>query len=208
VVGAPNIQEFSPAEGAILHIKELDDVASVAKTMKNIASNPDAFNQSLRWKYDGPSDSFKALIDMAAVHSSCRLCIHIATKIHEKEERTPKFTNRPCSCSSKKGTVYHLFVRERGQFKSESFYLRSGQITLGALESAVLAKFRSLNHVPVWKDERPPSIRGGDDLKVYKIYPVGLTQRQALYGFRFRDDSELERYIKDHPCAKLEVIFV
>ena len=48
VVGAPNIQEFSPGEGAILHIKELDDVASVAKTMKNIASNPDAFNQSLR----------------------------------------------------------------------------------------------------------------------------------------------------------------
>ncbi|CAO2188570.1 unnamed protein product [Urochloa humidicola] len=165
VVGAPNIQEFSPGEGAILHIKELDDVASVAKTMKNIASNPDAFNQSLRWKYDGPSDSFKALIDMAAVHSSCRLCIHIATKIHEKEERTPKFTNRPCSCSSKKGTVYHLFVRERGQFKSESVYLRSGQMTQRALESAVLAKFRSLNHVPVWKDERPPSIRGGDDLK-------------------------------------------
>ncbi|CAL4999314.1 unnamed protein product [Urochloa decumbens] len=132
VVGAPNIQEFSPGEGAILHIKELDDAASVAKTMKHIASNPGAFNQSLR----------------------------------------------------------------------------SGQITLGALESAVLAKFRSLNHVPVWKDERPPSIRGGDDLKVYKIYPVGLTQRQALYGFRFRDDSELEQYIKDHPCAKLEVIFV
>jgi glycoprotein 3-alpha-L-fucosyltransferase len=48
VVGAPNIQELSPGEGAILHIKELDDVVSVAKTMKNIASNPDAFNQSLR----------------------------------------------------------------------------------------------------------------------------------------------------------------
>jgi glycoprotein 3-alpha-L-fucosyltransferase len=64
-----------------------------------------------RWKYDGPSDSFKALIDMAAVHSSCRLCIHIATKIHEKE-------------------VYHLFVRERGQFKSESFYLRYGSVTV------------------------------------------------------------------------------
>ncbi|KAM3211005.1 hypothetical protein ACQJBY_064695 [Aegilops geniculata] len=125
VVGAPNIQEFSPGEGAILHIKELDDVISVAKTMKHIASNPDAFNQSLRWKYDGPSDSFKALIDMAAVHSSCRLCIHIATKIHEKEERTPKFMNRSCSCSSKRGTVYHLFVRERGRFKTESIYLRS-----------------------------------------------------------------------------------
>ncbi|KAK3123650.1 hypothetical protein QOZ80_8AG0634130 [Eleusine coracana subsp. coracana] len=208
VVGAPNIQEFSPGEGAILHIKELDDVASVASTMKNIASNPDMFNQSVRWKYDGPSDSFKALIDMAAVHSSCRLCLHIATKIYEKEEKSPKFMKRPCSCSSKKGTVYHLFVRERGRFKTESIYLRSDQLTLGALEKAVLSKFGSLNHVPVWKNERPPSIRGGSELKVYKIYPLGLTQRQALYGFRFKDDSELEKYIKDHPCAKLEVIFV
>jgi glycoprotein 3-alpha-L-fucosyltransferase len=76
------------------------------------------------------------------------------------------------------------------------------------LEKAVLAKFRSLNHVPVWKDERPPSIRGGNKLKVYRMYPMGLTQRQALYGFRFRNDSELEKHIKDHPCAKLEVIFV
>jgi glycoprotein 3-alpha-L-fucosyltransferase len=42
----------------------------------------------------------------------------------------------------------------------------------------VLGKFRPLNHVPVWKDERPPSIRVEDDLKVYMIYPVGLTQRQ------------------------------
>lgn len=208
VVGAPNIQEFSPGEGAILHIKELDDVISVAKTMKHIASNPDAFNQSLRWKYDGPSDSFKALIDMAAVHSSCRLCIHIATKIHEKEERTPKFMNRSCSCSSKRGTVYHLFVRERGRFKTESIYLRSDQLTLGALESAVHDKFRSLKHVPVWKDERPSSIRGGDELKVYKIYPIGLTERQALYKFQFSDDAEVARYIKGHPCAKLEVIFV
>ncbi|ONL98563.1 Putative fucosyltransferase-like protein [Zea mays] len=137
---------------------------------------------------------------MAAVHSSCRLCIHIATKIHLKEERTPKFTNHPCSCSTKKGTVYHLFIRERGWFKLESIYMRygsftivitlqskdierSGQLTLGALESAVLGKFRSLNHVPVWKDERPPSIRGGDDLKLYRIYPVGLTQHQAFVRF-------------------------
>uniref|UniRef100_A0A0E0QK73 Fucosyltransferase n=1 Tax=Oryza rufipogon TaxID=4529 RepID=A0A0E0QK73_ORYRU len=224
VIGAPNIQEFSPGEGAILHIKELDDVPSIAKTMKHIASNQEAFNQSLRWKYDGPSDSFKALIDMAAVHSSCRLCIHVATKIHEKEERTPKFMNRPCSCSSKRGKVRpsHLSnSREDACSSNNRGFMdavmvrcrqcqasRSDQLTMGALESAVLAKFRSLNHVPVWKDERPPSIRGGDELKVYKIYPIGLTQRQALYQFRFRDDADLDKYIKDHPCAKLEVIFV
>ncbi|XP_020110975.1 glycoprotein 3-alpha-L-fucosyltransferase A-like [Ananas comosus] len=208
VVGAPNIQDFAPAPGSILHIKELSDVSSIAQTMKHLAADPDAYNRTMRWKFEGPSDSFKALVDMAAVHSSCRLCIHLATKIREKEEKTAKFQNRPCSCSSNKGTVYHLFVRERGRFEMESIFLRSDKLTVEALEFAVLEKFRSLNYVPIWKNERPASIRGGDELKIYRIYPVGLTQRQALYSFKFKDDADLKRYIKNNPCTKLEVIFV
>ncbi|KAJ4745252.1 3-alpha-L-fucosyltransferase [Rhynchospora pubera] len=208
VVGAPNILEFAPSPGSVLHIKESKDVESVAATMKHLAANPDAFNQTLRWKYEGPSDSFKALVDMAAVHSSCRLCIFIATNIHKKEEANEKFHKRPCSCSSNSETTYHLFVRERGRFKTESIFLRSGNLTLKALELAVLEKFKSLNHVPVWKNERPPSLRGSTELKVHKIYPVGLTQRQGLYNFRFKDDLEFEKYIKENPCAKLEVVFV
>ncbi|XP_010943065.1 glycoprotein 3-alpha-L-fucosyltransferase A [Elaeis guineensis] len=208
VIGAPNIQDFAPSPGSILHIKELNDVASVAKTMIHLATHPVAYNQSLRWKYEGPSDSFKALVDMAAVHSSCRLCIHLATKIQESEEKTARFLNRPCNCTRSTGTVYHLFVRERGRFELESIYLRSGNLSLGALESAVLTRFRSLNHTPIWKNERPESIRGNDELRIYRIYPVGITQRQALYTFRFNDDGDLERYIKSNPCGKFEVIFV
>lgn len=48
VVGAPNIEDFAPSPGSILHIKELEDVQSVAKRMKYLAENPDAYNQSLR----------------------------------------------------------------------------------------------------------------------------------------------------------------
>lgn len=48
VVGAPNIQDFAPSPGSILHIKELEDVESVAKTMRYLAENPEAYNQSLR----------------------------------------------------------------------------------------------------------------------------------------------------------------
>ena len=81
-------------------------------------------------------------------------------------------------------------------------------MTLEALEAAVLMKFKSLKHVPVWKQERPESIRGGDELKVYRIYPVGLTQRQALYSFKFKGDADLRSYIENNPCAKFEVIFV
>lgn len=147
-------------------------------------------------------------MDMAAVHSSCRLCIHLATRIQEIEEKSAVFQNRSCSCTSNMGTVYHLFVRERGRFKMESIYLRSGKLTLKALESAILAKFRSLNHTPIWKNERPTILRGGNDLKIHRIYPVGITQREALYTFRFNNDAELEKHIKSNPCAKLEVIFV
>ncbi|OVA15676.1 Glycosyl transferase [Macleaya cordata] len=208
VVGAPNILDFAPSPGSVLHIKELDDVPSVAKTMKYLAENPDAYNQTVRWKYDGPSDSFKALVDMAAVHSSCRLCIHLATKIWETEERRPGLKKRPCKCTRGLETVYHLYVRERGRFQMDSIFLRSGNVTLEALESVVLAKFKSLNHVPIWKQERPERIRGGDELKVYRIYPVGMTQRQALYTFRFKGDSDLRSYLERNPCAKFEVIFV
>lgn len=48
VVGAPNIQDFAPSPGSVLHIKELSDVEKVAKTMKYLDENPRAYNQSLR----------------------------------------------------------------------------------------------------------------------------------------------------------------
>ncbi|KAK4783950.1 hypothetical protein SAY86_018318 [Trapa natans] len=206
VIGAPNIQEFAPSPGSLLHIKDLSDVAEVSKTMKYLSENPKAYNETLRWKSEGPSDSFKALVDMAAVHSSCRLCVHLATAIQEKEEKSPSFKERPCNCTRGSETVHHIYVRERGRFKMESLFLRS--LTLEALESAVLKKFNSLKHVPIWKQERPDSIRGGNALKVYRIYPLGLTQRQALYTFRFSSDSDLKAHVENNPCAKFEVIFV
>ncbi|XP_015058382.1 glycoprotein 3-alpha-L-fucosyltransferase A-like [Solanum pennellii] len=208
VVGAPNIQDFAPSPTSVLHIKELKDAASVAKTMKYLAENPIAYNESLRWKFEGPSDAFKALVDMAAVHSSCRLCILLATRIREKEERSPKFMKRPCKCTRGTETVYHVYVRERGRFEMDSIFLRSNNLSLQAFESAVLAKFKSVKHVPVWKEERPQVLRGGDELKIYKVYPLGLTQRQALYSFRFNGDTEFKNYIESHPCARFEAIFV
>ncbi|KAL2927597.1 putative fucosyltransferase-like protein [Bienertia sinuspersici] len=206
VVGAPNIQDFVPCPGSVLHIKELKDVDSVAKTMNYLAKNPVAYNQSLRWKYDGPHDSFKALVDMAAVHSSCRLCIYLATRIHENEEKSQGFKKRPCKCSRGSETIYHVYVRERGRFEMESIFLRN--LTMEGLESAVLKKFSNLRHVPIWKPERPESIRGGDELKIYRIYPLGKTQREALYTFKFEGESDLRSHVENNPCSKFEVIFV
>lgn len=63
-------------------------------------------------------------MDMAAVHSSCRLCIHLATMIQEQEEKGPDFKKRPCRCNKGSETVHHLYVRERGRFYMESIFLR------------------------------------------------------------------------------------
>ncbi|KAI3448108.1 hypothetical protein Pfo_004773 [Paulownia fortunei] len=208
VIGAPNIQDFAPSPGSLLHIREVEDVDSVSKRMKYLAENPSAYNESLRWKFEGPSDSFKALVDTATVHSSCRLCIYLATKIQDNDEKTPEFKKRPCKCTRGLKTMYHIYVRERGRFEMESIFLRSDNLTLEALSSAILLKFKSLKHVPIWKPERPESLRGGDELKVHKIYPVGMTQRQALYTFRFKGDSDFRYHIESHPCAKFEVVFV
>lgn len=72
----------------------------------------------------------------------------------------------------------------------------------------MLTKFKSHKHVPIWKQERPESLRGGDNFKIYRIYPVGLTQRQALYTFRFKGDADFRSHVESNPCAKFEVIFV
>ncbi|KAG7582529.1 Glycosyl transferase family 10 [Arabidopsis suecica] len=208
VVGAPNIEEFAPSPDSFLHIKQMDDVKAVAKKMKYLADNPDAYTQTLRWKHEGPSDSFKALIDMAAVHSSCRLCIFVATRIREQEEKSPEFKRRPCKCTRGSQTVYHLYVRERGRFDMESIFLKDGNLTLEALKSAVLAKFNSLRHEPIWKKERPATLRGDGELRVHGIYPLGLTQREALYNFKFEGNSSLSTHIQRNPCPKFEVVFV
>nr|AAO64480.1 core alpha 1, 3-fucosyltransferase [Arabidopsis thaliana] len=209
VVGPPNIEEFAPASDTFLHIKTMEDVEPVAKRMKYLAANPAAYNQTLRWKYEGPSDSFKALVDMAAVHSSCRLCIFLATRVREQEEESPNFKKRPCKCSrGGSDTVYHVFVRERGRFEMESVFLRGKSVTQEALESAVLAKFKSLKHEAVWKKERPGNLKGDKELKIHRIYPLGLTQRQALYNFKFEGNSSLSSHIQNNPCAKFEVVFV
>lgn len=78
-----------------------------------------------------------------------------------------------------------------------------------AFEAAVLLKFKSLKHEPIWKNERPEILRGDANvLKIYRIYPVGMTQRQALYTFSFKSSTAFMSHIKSNPCAKFEVIFV
>ena len=81
-------------------------------------------------------------------------------------------------------------------------------MTLIALHDAIIRKFASMNYVPIFKSGRPAVIQGDDVLRIHRIYPVGMTQRQALFTWKFQSDEDLRDYIEKHPCANFEVIFV
>lgn len=92
-----------------------------------------------------------------------------------------------------------------------SFFLcmcRESNLTLKGLVEAVLQKFTAIQHEPIWKGDRPEMIRGDSNLRVYRIYPVGLTQREALYSWSFKSDEGFKEIVRQHPCSNFEVIFV
>lgn len=93
-------------------------------------------------------------------------------------------------------------------FLPYSLSFRSTNLTTSGLKNAVFTKFKSLNHVPIWWDERPAVIRGDGTLKIHTLYPVGLNQRKALYTPHFHTDVEVSNYVEANPCPYLEVIFV
>ncbi|CAI5461618.1 unnamed protein product [Closterium sp. Yama58-4] len=217
VIGAPNIAEFAPSPNSYLEIKTLEDVPRVAQQMVTLAGNQTAYDEMLAWKKVGPSQAFIANMDLSAVHSSCRLCIFLADRIRRKDLDAAK-TRRPCRCEApgkregEKLVVYHLYVRERGTFHFTSVFLRSDHLTLRGLTLAIRRSFQKKTYRPVWVGKRPASL-GGDEkawaLKIYRIYPAGSTQREALWGEAwFRNSSQVVGHVTAHPCARLEVIFV
>ncbi|CAI5483749.1 unnamed protein product [Closterium sp. Yama58-4] len=217
VIGAPNIADFAPSPNSYLEIKSLEDVPRVAQQMVTLAGNQTAYDEMLAWKKDGPSQAFIANMDLSAVHSSCRLCIFLADRIRRKDLDAAK-TRRPCRCEApgkregEKLVVYHLYVRERGTFHFTSVFLRSDHLTLRGLTLAIRRSFQKKAYRPVWVGKRPASL-GGDEkawaLKIYRIYPAGSTQREALWGDAwFRNSSQVVAHVTAHPCARLEVIFV
>jgi hypothetical protein len=86
--------------------------------------------------------------------------------------------------------------------------IRDSNLTEEGLKQTIITKFQDLNHVPVWHSERPKAIQGNGRLRIHRIYPVGLNQRQALYEWSIQGDEEVRKLVTEHPCPILEVIFV
>jgi glycoprotein 3-alpha-L-fucosyltransferase len=209
VIGAPNIADYEPQIGSVIHIPRLEDVPAAVEKMKTLMEDDKAYDDILQWKYTKPDDKFLALFDMSTAHSYCRLCILLATQIQEKER---KEVSRPCSCDYKDGGVTkilrHIYVRERGTFEFKSIFLND--MTISQLYSKVKSTFEELDYTPIWSPERVDFNNSKKNLKIYKIYQYGATQRNALYNsdFDINTDEKLQGILEKNKCPYFEVIFV
>lgn len=209
VIGAPNIMDFQPQQNTILHIKSMDDIPQIVQHMKYLLENDDEYQKMLSWKSVGPSDKFLALVDMAVVHSTCRLCIHAADRYWlELENKLEICKNSKCSV---------IFVRERGSFYFDAISTnidaelsdQDAESMAEQLVENVKSHFTSRNHRPQWVGKRPDFKKSQNLLQIYRIYPAfETTQREALY-----ENHEVlpTKYIRDlirKPCSFFEVIFI
>jgi glycoprotein 3-alpha-L-fucosyltransferase len=246
VIGAPNIQDFAPSDNSIIHIENEAALPQVAERMLYLMQNNTAYDEMLAWKTDGPSDQFLALVDIGTVGPECRLCLHLADRTRRGEKykalSAAKNKRRPCACqvpategADGKGTdegvkvvkpvtVHHLYIRERSTFEFRSLFVQE-PLTVARLHAAILDLYGD-EHQPVWARKRPSYRRklpnGSWDLthvrvKIHKVYPAGITWREALYGslpdqFTVAGngtmDKALRKWVRQNPCGEVEVTFV
>ena len=203
--------------------------------MKYLMSNDTAYDEMLAWKVDGPSDQFLALIDIGTVDPECRLCLYLADRSRRGEKNKPlaaQAAARPCACRgppTQEGeetgkTLHHLFIRERATFEFRSLFVEE-PLTVEKLHTAIHALYGA-DHKPVWSRKRPSYRRKNDDgtwdmthmqMKIHKVYPAGITSKEALYGqlpdaFTLQGnatmDKALRKWVRQHPCGEIEVSFV
>ena len=197
----------------------------------------------LAWKIDGPSDQILALIDICTVDPECRLCLYLADRARRGEKHkalsAPKKSRRPCACqapapegeegeegkkATKTVTTHHLYIRERATFEFRSLFVQE-PLTVARLHAAILDLYGA-EHQPVWARKRRSYRQklpdGSTDLthvqmKIHKVYPAGITSREALYGslpdqFTIAGngtmDKALRKWVRQNPCGEVEVTFV
>lgn len=137
--------------------------------------------------------------------------------VSRTEQTSAEGANRPCSCvekqvnwgrQSQSRTVFHLYVRERNAFQYLDVFVRSDDLSLAALEEAVMQRFRAVDYVPLFIKYGSQK-RFTEGWRVFKIYPVLTNQRRVLFeNGAFASTDEIRRHLMSTPCPRLEVIFV
>lgn len=195
----------------------MQDIMPVGFAMQKLLLNDTAYGEMLAWKKEGPQDSFIALVDLNAVHSNCRLCVKLADYAREQEEAVMQPS--PCKCMRTKSgaVVHHIRARERSTFKYRDLYLEERDLSVSGLHAAIQQAF--VGHAPVWNGQRQDfraqrqmregGREGHRELGIYRVYQVGHTQSDALYGRANLDsDEKVRRTVKQNACLQLDVILI
>ena len=74
-MGAQNSELYAPAPHSVIRTDDFADARALAKYLLFLASNEEAYNALLEWKYTGVSPGFAhAMAATTDMHSHCRLC--------------------------------------------------------------------------------------------------------------------------------------
>lgn len=195
-LGAPNIRHYEPQPGSILRVPDFKNTQELAKHLLMLANNTAEYEKYFIWKKIGPSDSFKALIDISSVHSYCRLCLKMADLYVTQYGKTE---THPTA----------ILVRERLTFYFKPIELGNDK-TLKNLKEKILHAFK--DHTPIWHSQSKlkkfnnvgPGFKKGK-LKIYRIHKAYLKMKETLFGFAYDSD---EKVAELKPGDKIEVIFV
>ncbi len=146
-LGAPNVMKFAPSAKSIINISSFNSTKELADYLLMLDRDDAKYQEYLQWKIDGPSDDFKAVVDRAIVHSSCRLCIRVADyqRAMYGANMVGHETRRVDTIGNEK--VLGLRVRPRGEFYMKYVYLTGvEERNLQSLYDKVLQAYA--DHVP------------------------------------------------------------
>ena len=178
-LGAPNAQRFAPSPKSIILVSDFKTTKELADFIIMLDQDNVKYQEYLRWKTEGPSRNFMALVDKALVHSSCRLCIRVAD--HHRAMygnfvgHEQKKTNLP-------NGVLGLRVRPRGEFYMKYIYLKESERNVRTLHAKIMKTYKDHNPKP------------GHIFSVYRLWDVlerAIDDEDFINGVVI-DDTELE----------------
>ncbi|MBT4522766.1 MAG: hypothetical protein HOC23_22430 [Halieaceae bacterium] len=77
-LGASNIREFMPDPAAVIIASEFDSPALLARYLRQLDTDNDAYQQHLAWKNSGYSAQFKQLLNLGSTPPQQRLAVKLA----------------------------------------------------------------------------------------------------------------------------------
>lgn len=119
-----DVAKFGPSPRSVISVHDFESPESLAHYLLYLLSNRTAYEEFLEWKRVGYSRDFKALIDLSAVHSECRICIRVADLLRRELGDPPSPHALADRAARPAQYVLALRVRERGRFWFRTVYLQ------------------------------------------------------------------------------------